>query len=306
MRGAIFWGQSVRHKSPYRRFLITLTNDLLLARDANVGGYCHRGEDANGKPTRTVWFSDEFTPRYEWTWGGGNFLGSAAIRYHCWQRCACAQNPTKEDLTSSLFGTPVMRLSTDFWIEENVVDGSMTMNKATDGTAPHRPGPSMEVLPAQNVARNRLNPHGPPAGTCGPDKRQFCPMKWPKMIGPIPQTPVGATQIVKSPASAAVSSHNLTQCGQYCHRPQDCGSSNVNDYCFCAVPSPQDARTLGLDVIAPVPVCLVLAGLAVSSLAGRDEIKYLDEQGLEYECPCNSTFTHTACCSSKDGTVWIQ
>ena len=137
MRCTIFWGQSVSHISPYRRFTVTLTNDQLLARDANAGGYCYRGEDANGEPTRTVWFSDEFTPRYEWTWGGGNFLGSAAIRYHCWQRCACAQNPTKGNLTSSLFGTPVMRLSTDFWIEESVRDGSMTLNMGRDRTAPH-------------------------------------------------------------------------------------------------------------------------------------------------------------------------
>lgn len=306
MRRTIFWRQRVSQVSPSPKFSDNTTNDLLLARDANAGGYCHRGEDTNGWPTRRVWFSDEFTPRYEWTWGGGHFLGSAAIRYHCWQRCACARNPTKEDMTSSLFGTPVMRLSTDFWIEENNKDRSMTLNAGGDRTAPHHPKGTMNVLPAQTVARNRLNPDEPPAGTCCPDKRQFCPMKWPKAIGPIPQTPVGATQIIKAPTFVAAPSDNFTQCGQYCHKPQDCGSSNADDHCFCAVRSPQDARTLGLDVVAPVPVCLVLAGLAVTSLAGRDVIKYLDERGLEYECPCNGTYTHTACCGSKDGTVWEQ
>lgn len=198
-----------------------------------------------------------------------------------------------------------MRLSVDTWIEQSEKDGSMTLKTDADEAGPSEPITTMVILPAQNVARNRLNPHGPPAGTCGPDKRQFCPMEWPKAIGPIPRTPIGATLIVKSPAAAAVPSDNFTQCGQYCHGPQDCGSSDADGQCFCAVPSPQDARTLGLDVVAPVPVCLVLAGLAVESLAGRDERKYLDERGMEYQCPCNSTYTAPVCCGSSDGMVWL-
>lgn len=255
--------------------------------------------------THTVWFSDEFTPRYEWTWGGGNFVGSAAIRYHCWQRCACGENPTKENLTSSLFGTRLMRLAKDIGVVQNK-DGSMNLTSAADGTNGAQSGSSdITILPAQNVASNRLNPGGPPAGTCGPDKRQFCPMAWPKAFGPIPRTPVGATQIYSSPASAAVPSDNFTQCGRYCQGPQDCGSSEVDDQCFCAVPSPQDARKLGIDPVAPVSVCLVLAGAAISSLAGRDETKYLDETGAEYQCPCNSTYTAPACCGSKDGLIGV-
>ena len=263
----------------YLKIPFVLANDTRNFSYANAGGYCHRSEDVNGAATRRVWFSDEFTRRYDWTWDGGNFLGSAAIRYHCWQRCACAKNPTERNRTSSAFINQAMRLSSETCIEQNKKDGSMTLKTDADGTGPAEASQSMTILPAQNVARNRLNPHGPPAGTCGADKRQFCPMKWPKAIGPVPQTPVGATLIVKSPAAAAaaVPSNNFTQCGQYCHGPQDCGSSDANDQCLCAVPSPQDAKTLRLDVVAPVPVCLVLVGLAVGSLAGRDETKYLDE-----------------------------
>jgi hypothetical protein len=84
-------------------------------------------------------------PRYEWTSGGGNFLGSAAIRYYCWQRCACARNFTKANLTSSLFGTPVVRPSTDFWIEDNNKDMSMTLKQGEDETTPYRPGQSHGV-----------------------------------------------------------------------------------------------------------------------------------------------------------------
>ena len=207
-------------------------------------------------------------------------------------------------MTSSLFGTNLMRLAQNIWVEQKT-DGSMDLTSATDGTNAAQPGPSgINILPAQNVASNRLHPGGPPAGTCGRDKRQFCPMAWPKAL-PIPRTPVGATQIYSSPASAAISSDNFTQCGQYCQGPKDCSSSEVDDQCLCAVPSQQDARKLGLDPVAPVSVCLALVGAAVSSLAGRDEIKYLDEIGAEYQCPCNRTYTAPACCGSKDGLIGI-
>lgn len=199
-----------------------------------------------------------------------------------------------------------MQLAKDIGVAQNNADGSMKLTSAADDTngAQSETSDTM-ILPAQNVASNRLNPDGPPAGTCGRDKGQFCPVAWPKTLGPIPRTPIGASQIFSSPASAAVPSDNFTQCGQYCQGPQDCSSNEVHDQCFCAVPSPQDARKLGLDPVAPVSVCLVLVGAAVSSLAGRDEIKYLDETGAEYHCPCNRTYTAPACCGSKDGLIGL-
>ena len=124
----------------------------------------------------------------------------------------------------------------------------MTLKAGGDRTGPLRPESTFGVLPAQNVPRNCLNPHGPPPGICGSDERQICRMK----PGPIPQTPVGATHYIKDPTLVAAPSDNFTQCGQYCHRPQDCGSSNADGHCICAGPSPQDARTLGLDIVAPV------------------------------------------------------
>ncbi|KAL9032805.1 MAG: hypothetical protein Q9180_006298, partial [Flavoplaca navasiana] len=79
---------------PYDRSAFTNLRELCAlqmgggARAANAGGYCHTGIDPTTSDlTRTVWFSDEFTPRLEWTWSG-NFLASVAIRTYCWRRCA--------------------------------------------------------------------------------------------------------------------------------------------------------------------------------------------------------------------------
>ena len=169
-------------------------------------------------------------------------------------------------------------------------DGSVTygprgFNRNKDG----------QILPPQNV-------YGATAGTCGMERLDFCPSSWPTaVLGPIPQTPPNVSQIVKSPP-AAPATNNFTECGRYCHGPGDCGAAEADADCVCALPSPQDSRTLGLDPVAPVPVCLVLA--ALSGFGKRDEWGgNLDERGELYQCPCNSTFISDRCCGSRDGVV---
>ena len=62
---------------------------------ANAGGYCHRSDklDPTGSfPLQSVWFSDEMTPRLDWTWSGGggsSFFAAASIRAHCYRNCRC-------------------------------------------------------------------------------------------------------------------------------------------------------------------------------------------------------------------------
>ena len=83
------------------------------------------------------------------------------------------------------------------------------------------------------------------------------------------------------------------RCGKYCNGPQDYSSGKSNDDCLCSIRSAQDARTLGLDVVVPVPVCLVTQALQSSTsmgwLGGRDVLRNVDEHGITHQCPCNAS-----------------
>ena len=242
---------------------------------ANAGGYCHRTIQSIGGQARTVWFSDELTPRLDWTWE--NFYISASIRFYCWQRCACSNFPTRENTTSQ-------PSTTKLW---NFVRNHPLTHK-DDGSFVYRASASKEVqvLPPQN----RL---GTPAGTCGADGKQFCPAPWPtEILGPIPQTPPGSTEVLRTPGS-----RNMTLCGNRCSGPEECGSDSPETDCFCALPSPNDAHNLGIDPVASPFVCLALvSSTLVGSLAGRGIRGYIDERGEEYQCLCNETFVAAECC----------
>lgn len=264
-----------------------------MSREANAGAYCHRSDNSGGSFTRTVWFSDELTPRLEWTWSN-NFFAAAAIRFHCWQRCACSKNPSKEDPVTSLFLKPIWNIVGSRNIAQHD-DGSLTLEATGSQQS------EMQILPPQPPS-NRLS-HYPPAGTCGHDGRQFCPIPWPADIqGPVSQmqTPPNATLIVKDPASA-----NFTKCGRYCDTSQDCGPSDSKDTCVCAIPSPKDSRTLGLDPISPKTICLALA-LAITGISSRAVPQYLDEEGSPYQCACNTTYISNDCCRNDDWMVWLS
>jgi len=220
-----------------------------------------------GGVARTVWFSDDFTPRLDWTWN--NFYASAAIRFHCWQHCVCSTSPTRENTTS----TPS---TTKLW---SFVKNHPLIHKS-DGSYVYRGLGSneLQVLPPQN----RL---GTPASPGGADGRQFCSAPW-----QIPQTPPKSTGVYHDP-----SSQNLTVCGNTCNGPQDCGSIDPSASCFCALTAPDDAYRLGLDRLA------LASSVLVGSLGGRDVRRYVDEREEEYRCPCNGTFVAPECCGMEDG-----
>ena len=250
---------------------------------ANAGGYCYRSDMiANGG--RTVWFSDEMTPRLEWTWGGGNFFAAASIRMHCVRYCRCtgtAGNGTNltylGDLWSFIAGAQLAVLPTG---QIDILSGNS--------------GSSMTVLPAQ---------HGPgsPSGTCGGDGKQFCPQPWPTSgFGPVPRAPPNATDIVRPKPNLGIKP-NLTTCGSTCQGPQDCGGGDDEKACACAIPNAKDAKALGLDPVFPAAVCLVLMH---STFGGTGRLIGRGEE--PWRCLCNATFSHSQCCGSKDGLIWLH
>lgn len=278
-------------------------------RYANAGGYCHRSVTANG-PSNTIWFSDDQTPRLEWTWTGGDFFASASIRYLCWRRCACSNvKPTRDNATIA------------FWAFVHGHELALRPNGAVvvqQETGPVPPGGEREtqVLPPQKGA-------GSPSGTCGPSGTEFCPRAWPSDVyGAVPRAPPDTTDIVKSKAPSA----EKTVCGNVCTGASDCSSHDTKYDCSCALPSASDARMLGLDPVAPIAVCLALFASSMQqhswsgkrslfhergdkdrALIGADaKSTYVDARGLQHTCKCNATFTADACCGSKDGMVWLE
>lgn len=282
-----------------------------MSRNANAGGYCHRSDTDTG-PLKTVWFSDDMTPRLEWTWDGGNFFASASIRYYCWQRCACKTNHSKNGTSTALWN----------FIRGHELtsrkDGSMFIQPSGDN---HNNSPdqgrgsttsSTQVLPPQKGA-------GSPSGTCGVNGNEFCSQKWDvSTYGPVPVTPPNVTDIIKpSPPNM-----NLTVCGNECTKPSDCSTSSfpaTDDVdaavgCSCALPSVDDARTLGFDPVAPVAVCMALfissiqrqkiAGGTPSSLGGRDvQMQFVNAENVPHTCRCNETVIADACCVSSSQTL---
>ncbi|KAI9893081.1 MAG: hypothetical protein M1814_000628, partial [Vezdaea aestivalis] len=58
--------------------------------DANAGAYCDPGGWYDVEPD--IWFSDEYTPRFEWTWSS-NWRFAALVRTFCWSKCRCKYAP---------------------------------------------------------------------------------------------------------------------------------------------------------------------------------------------------------------------
>ena len=162
------------------------------------------------------------------------------------------------------------------------------------------------VLPDQQRGR-RFSAR---AGTCGIDRKQLSQVAWPvdlmgKNMHPIYIYRYSRTniyQIIKDPNTP----RRFSECGSYCHGPRHCSASVAGSEhgCFCGIPSSKDSRALDLDVVAPVPVCLVLAHVVANASHGRNaDVQYLDERGMPYQCPCSATFVSNGSCGSKDDVV---
>ena len=253
----------------------------------NAGGYCHRTFDGTDV-VRTVWFSDEMTPRLDWTWN--NFFASAAVRFYCWRHCACNLAPNRDNKTTALWKfTNDHEMTSAFggrWSVQNVNNGNE----------------ELIILPAQSEGGK------PTSGTCGADHRQFCTFPWPEhILGDIPLYPPDTTEAVKP----VPPSTDLTVCGSSCvGNPNMCKSGGDLFSCFCALPSIEDAALLGLNYFSTGAICLVLASvssqMASSDLGRRDFTpKYIDQQGNPYICPCNATYAGNKCCGT-DGMIWLD
>ena len=127
----------------------------------NVVGLMQVGTGTYGSE---VWFADEMTPQYTWTWGGLHSFAAAAIRYHCWRHCRC-ESPVKGKLDN---GTTVRPSSLQkMWnvIDDAAVhfglsqlaDGSLTARRAQMGgptwgrCCRRRQGRAPQLRPAERM-----------------------------------------------------------------------------------------------------------------------------------------------------------
>ena len=236
------------------------------------------------------------TPRFDWTWGGGNFHANAALRFFCWQHCTCASDRDGA-IPKTELNRMVWPLLPGYSFRQNM-DGSYYLV----GVGSKGDPVSMQILPSQ---QGNIGPHN---GHCGPNGTDFCPSTWDKeILGPVPLVPPNTTDIIQPVTQSK--GGNSTVCGNACHGPSDCGSTTGSEYsCSCAFPSPDDARKLGLDPVAPAAVCLALFMTSVQSKLGgkRDMIDsipttYVDARGVPHTCRCNETFTGAECCGAING-----
>ncbi|MCJ1277055.1 hypothetical protein MMC21_004864 [Puttea exsequens] len=256
---------------------------------ANAGGYCHRSTQSPLHPVgREVFFSDELTPRLDWTWAGGDFFFSAAVRYHCWSNCMCNDGRPKAGLNTTYW----------HWIRGHpITAGRFGDLKYSSGTDQSGQNSLVQILPKQS------GPGSSPgsSGTCGPSGKDFCPQAFPSDLGPVPRAPAYVSDVVKDESS------DLTVCGSKCSSNQDCHSTLSADECVCAYPNSYEAQTLGLDPVLPPAVCLALAiATFKSNLPKRGGYINVDSNGEPRRCRCNATFTDNACCGSKTGMVWLE
>ncbi len=230
------------------------------------------------------------TPRFDWTWVGGNFLASASIRFFCWQHCSCTVDPNKNRNTTT-------NINKRLW----TLPFGQQMIQASNGATylyqldPERSKKYVQVLPPQNTAGSR-------SGTCGVNGTDFCPQAWDEhAYGPVPRAPANASNTVKPPTGV-----DRTVCGNTCNSTADCGSSTDSEYsCSCAFPSPNDARKFGLDPVYPVAACLALflASTQSNNLGGRSLPGYVDARGVPHTCRCNREKIGVECCGRTNGVL---
>ena len=241
------------------------------------------------------------TPRWDWTWAGGNFAFSVALRFHCWKYCLC-KNQQNGTLAN---GTNVRPYSTyPLWelmdTAARHIGVYVTRNGGVQFKAAVSSGQSSskQILPDQSG-------DNPPAGSCGADGRQFCNEPWPSDIaGPTPTAPP-LIPFTRSLATGA----SVGTCGtsRECSDSTDCGS---NDACKCMIPDSQTAKQYGVDPIFPPSLCLTIAAfMMVGSSPGGKRDLILNQiarnaDGERWRCVCNATYAATACCMVNDGIVF--
>ncbi|KAI9681395.1 MAG: hypothetical protein M1817_002678 [Caeruleum heppii] len=299
--------------------------------EANAGGYCHR----LGNGRKVVWFTDELTPRPDWTWN--HFPFSTLLRMHCIRYCRCLNTDERRFEPSTDWALrPAVQVITNE-VSGVEVNGSIDIKaKSSDGS---QQDIIIPILPAVTA--------GVPvaAGTCGPDGRRLCSKPWPsEVLGPTPTAPPGAS-ISVTPALPGIAiaalpeervaaeflaltntstrparhhrppkPEQLPTCGSTCQNNRECRANNAPSSCRCLAVGEPVARQFGLDPVFPTALCLIFsAGLAntlanyAKGLPKRSEVGNSsddDGAGGRWGCACNGTYVSRACCDSEDGMVW--
>lgn len=273
-------------------------------RGANAGGYCHPlGVFGSYEYENYVWSSDEMTPRYKYTWGGGQFFLAASIPTHCYAHCYCNSAGKARTSRSRFTVWQFLRNHQLILHGHGLIDygkRSPMLTGIDDRIA--------SVLPPQDGTG------GFPSGTCGADGKQFYPAPWPLAeFGPIPKAPPYSIDIIRPLGASVDGTKDLTVCGNRWSGSSDCKVSLNNYSCDCPFPNSEGSQSLGSDPIFPPSTCLALDRVnfgLLSSLIGRDEKapRYIniDEQEVPYRCRCNTTYNGNECCSSSDGMVWLE
>ncbi|KAI9673214.1 MAG: hypothetical protein M1817_003077 [Caeruleum heppii] len=269
-------------------------------REANAGGYCHR----NGDLSAEVAFADEMTPRLDWTWDA--FLGSAAMRFHCYQYCRCLNEPPVRTIA------PLWRFLAGANIELRSTGAVYMVPTGADRSG--QPAVPILVLPPPTAGGPRR------AGTCGPDGRQFCPMAWPSdVLGPKPTGPPPAPTHTRPKSSAPPVNEagvQLPTCGAECLTNRDCSAAAAgsSEPCRCVAVGEATAREKGLDPIFPKALCILVSQALASGIkGGKPGLKRREDQPVEegatkerdiLACACNATYVSAGCCESAEGMVW--
>ncbi|KAI9675009.1 MAG: hypothetical protein M1817_001415 [Caeruleum heppii] len=236
-----------------------------------------------------VFFTDEMTPRVDWTWA--NFAVSAALRFHCYRHCRCSNLPERQNRTRALVGMWRFLEGADL-VER--ADGAVEVQVRDRDRSPSK----IPILPAMPADGSPA-----PAGTCGPDRVRLCSSPWPSdVLGPIPTgpPPLEALEAVDGQTS------RLPQCGAKCVSNEACRAPGSPLGCRCVVPSETEARTIGADPVFPMALCLLITqGLVqgpkkVNPLGGRA----VPNEETAWACACNRTYVSRSCCQSDGGMVW--
>ncbi|KAL8923192.1 MAG: hypothetical protein Q9208_004755 [Pyrenodesmia sp. 3 TL-2023] len=245
---------------------------------ANAGGYCHRILPLTTSE-RVVSFADDMTPRLDWTWdgaGGGSFFLAAAIRFHCWKNCLCADRTRKKNYVD-----PQLRMWE--WLMTSLPDRDIIP------TGKGNNYPLGSSTDAKGKPRTDSRGSNPPAAQCaanlGHDDSR-CTSPWPiDILGPMPKH-IQNLALPQPPSRVGWDSNKA--CGNDCSSNNDCGAE-----CLCRLPSVEAAHTFGVDPVAPRALCLDITSVLSRSL----------ETQKGADCLCNSTYIAPACCHSRDGMI---
>lgn len=238
---------------------------------ANAGAYCHRSLPLSDNE-RVISFADDMTPRRDWTWSG-NFFLTAGIRFHCWKNCICNHRTTKKN-----FVDPQVKMW-QWLIEKNLPPITMLIGSGNLY-------PLGSSTDAKGKTRTDSRSGNAPTVECAATVDESCSLPWPiEILGPVPKKLIN---LLPPKPPATVGWEPAKVCGNDCTSNTDCGTD-----CLCRIPSTEEAKSLGIDPIAPPALCMDISSIFGRSLESQEQTA----------CLCNSTYIAPACCHSRNGKL---